>query len=305
MTSTSWAWNHGKKSLFTAERMPLALKVMIRMAALRGKASMIRAAPPGCRSTLAPPAATNALRQARTHLLSAYDAPGTARLVHCDTIFHSQRVSFRLGVLGGPRRTNHHLERTMLVRTGVFASVLVALGLALPTAAQGGDQLRSLQLSTADAASITAPIHYDEDPAMLARLKAEEAQLTAIRAAFPPLFAQAYEQYPQIPKGVLEAIAYSQSRWLPLKADAGHGENHHHMPTAHGVMGLYGGEGFTDQLAQASGLLGVPAEVIARDDRYNILAAAALLAREIDAERGNRRSSKAAPDAEDIVPALV
>lgn len=193
----------------------------------------------------------------------------------------------------------------MLVRTGVFASVLVALGLALPTAAQGGDQLRSLQLSTADAASITAPIHYDEDPAMLARLKAEEAQLTAIRAAFPPLFAQAYEQYPQIPKGVLEAIAYSQSRWLPLKADAEHGENHHHMPTAHGVMGLYGGEGFTDQLAQASGLLGVPAEVIARDDRYNILAAAALLAREIDAERGNRRSSKAAPGAEDIVPALV
>lgn len=192
----------------------------------------------------------------------------------------------------------------MLVRTSVFASVLVALGLALPAAALGGNPDRLPQLSINDAASITASVHWDEDPAMLARLKAEEVQLSAIRAAFPPLFAQAYAQYPQIPEGVLEAIAYSQSRWLPLAADTDHGENHHHMPTAHGVMGLYGGEGFTDQLAQASALLGVPADVIAGDDRYNILAAAALLAREIDADRGNRRGAKAAPAPEDIAPAL-
>ncbi|NLB13676.1 MAG: hypothetical protein GX826_06645, partial [Gammaproteobacteria bacterium] len=118
----------------------------------------------------------------------------------------------------------------MLVRTGVFASVLVTLGLALPAAALGGNPDRLPQLSINDAASTTTSVHWDEDPAMLARLKAEEVQLSAIRAAFPPLFAQAYAQYPQIPEGVLEAIAYSQSRWLPLAADTDHGENHHHMP---------------------------------------------------------------------------
>ncbi len=165
----------------------------------------------------------------------------------------------------------------MVGRTRVFASVALALGLAVPAFAQ------------------------IEDPALLAHLKAEEAQLVSIRAAFPPLFAEAYARYPQIPAGVLEAIAYSQSRWLPLTRDPGH-ENHHHMPSAWGVMGLYGGEGFTDQLAQAEVLIGVPAERIASDGRYNILAAAALLAREIDADQVGKRGGT--PDLASIAPAL-
>lgn len=122
----------------------------------------------------------------------------------------------------------------------------------------------------------------DEDAALAARLHAEEAGLVAQRAAYPALFAQAYARYPQIPAGVLEAIAWSQTRWLPPVAQRA-GDNHHHMPTAHGVMGLYGGEGFTDQLADAAALLGAPPGRIADDARYNILGAAALLAREIDA----------------------
>ncbi|MCX7562103.1 peptidoglycan recognition family protein [Xanthomonadaceae bacterium XH05] len=188
----------------------------------------------------------------------------------------------------------------MLVRTGVFASVLVALGLALPAAAQGGLP----QLPAAEQTPITALGHkQDEDPSMLARLKAEEAVLIAIRSDFPALFAEAYSRYPQIPTGVLEAIAYSQTRWMPLAVEAGHNENHHHMPTAHGVMGLYGGEGFTDQLSQAAALLGVPADRIAKDNRYNILGAAALLAQEIDGERRGRRA-KAAPALEDLTGAL-
>lgn len=165
----------------------------------------------------------------------------------------------------------------MVGRTHVFASMALALGFAFRVIAQ------------------------DEDAALLAHLKAEEAQLVSIRAAFPPLFAEAYARYPQIPAGVLEAIAYSQSRWLPLAGDPGH-ENHHHMPTAWGVMGLYGGEGFTDQLARAEALIGVPAERIASDPRYNILAAAALLAREIDADQVGKRGGT--PDVASIAPAL-
>lgn len=165
----------------------------------------------------------------------------------------------------------------MFVRTRLLASALAALGIVSPVAAQV------------------------EDVDLLKRLQVEEVELLGVRAAFPPLFAEAYAQYPQIPTGVLEAIAYSQSRWLPLKAGPGH-ESHHHMPTAHGVMGLYGGEGFTDQLAQAEALIGVPAEVIAGSDRHNILAAAALLAREIDADGLGKRGGT--PDVAAIAPAL-
>ena len=188
----------------------------------------------------------------------------------------------------------------MLVRTGVFASVLVALGLVLPNVAQGGNSERLSHLSTVEQASDP---WQGEDPATLARLKAEETALIAIRSDFPTLFAEAYSHYPQIPSGVLEAIAYSQTRWMPLSAKAGHDENHHHMPSAHGVMGLYGGEGFSDQLSRASTLIGVPADLIASDSRYNILAAAALLAREIDADSRSRRSKGAAMP-EDISDAL-
>ncbi|NZA25597.1 N-acetylmuramoyl-L-alanine amidase [Luteimonas sp. SJ-92] len=51
------------------------------------------------------------------------------------------------------------------------------------------------------------------------------------------------------------------------------------MPAAYGVMGLYAGDGFADQVGEAAALLGVPAERIKADPATNILAAAALLDR--------------------------
>ncbi|MCW5578131.1 MAG: N-acetylmuramoyl-L-alanine amidase [Dokdonella sp.] len=146
----------------------------------------------------------------------------------------------------------------MRVRTLLSVGVVVACALAAPAFAQG------------------------DDAALAARLQAEEVQLVAQRAAYPALFAEAQARYRQIPAGMLEAIAWSQTHWSPAPPTRA-GDNHHHMPTAYGVMGLYGGEGFADQLADAAALLGVPASRIASDDRYNILGAAALLAREIDA----------------------
>lgn len=164
-------------------------------------------------------------------------------------------------------------------------------------------QLRIRLLAGAVMACVLGlPAHAQVDDADLPkRLQAEEAELVSIRAAFPPLFAEAYARYPQIPKGVLEAIAYSQSRWMPLADEKGI-EKHHNMPTAWGVMGLYGGEGFTDQLGEAEKLLGVAREVIATDARWNIMAAAALLAREIDADAIGKRGGT--PDVASIVPAL-
>src|SRR5690606_12774558 len=62
---------------------------------------------------------------------------------------------------------------------------------------------------------------------------------------------------------------------------AGDMHDHHHMPTAHGVMGLYAGEGFADQVGEAAALLAVPAERVKRDPATNIMAAAALLGRQL------------------------
>lgn len=120
------------------------------------------------------------------------------------------------------------------------------------------------------------------DATLAAQLQKEEQDLRAARADLPKLFAQAYAAYPQIPNGVLEALAYTQSRWLPLAPEPQH-QAHHHMPGAWGVMGLYGGEGFTDQLGEAAQLLAIDRHRIATDDGLNILAAAALLAREMGA----------------------
>lgn len=124
----------------------------------------------------------------------------------------------------------------------------------------------------------------DADPSALeAQWPTDEAALRAMRGELPAHFAEAYALHPQIPEGLLEAIAYSQSRWMPLVPDA-QADAHLHMPGAYGVMGLYGGDGFTDQLGEAASLTGLSVAQIARDSRSNILAAAALLAREISAE---------------------
>ncbi|SOD50879.1 N-acetylmuramoyl-L-alanine amidase [Pseudoxanthomonas wuyuanensis] len=139
------------------------------------------------------------------------------------------------------------------------------------------------------------------DPALATRLQTEENRLRPQRAEFASHFRQAYARYPSIPAGTLEAIAYVQSRWMHLAPDpAAHGGNHHHMPQAYGVMGLYQGEGFADQVGEAARLLGVPASRVAEDPLTNVLGAAALLDREIRAG-----STQLNPASDEIAPALM
>lgn len=125
----------------------------------------------------------------------------------------------------------------------------------------------------------------------------EEAKLSQARQAYPQHFADAYAQYPSIPKGVLEAIAFVQSRWVNLQPTA-YTAPHQHMPQAHGVMGLYHGQGFRDQVQEAALLLGVDAEQVLKDEQTNILAAAALLDQLI------QQQGKAPADAESMVSVI-
>lgn len=142
---------------------------------------------------------------------------------------------------------------------------------------------------------------------LAAQLDAEEAARAPQRQAFRQYFRQAYARYPSIPAGTLEAIAYVQSRWQQLQPDPRRqmqAEAHHHMPAAHGVMGLYAGQGFADQVSEAARLLGVPAEQVRRDARSNVLSAAALLDREIRKDQpAASRVQPATP--ESIRPALM
>lgn len=120
------------------------------------------------------------------------------------------------------------------------------------------------------------------EPGLAQHLQQEEALLRAERAPYSGYFARAYRAYPSIPRGTLEAIAFVQSRWHHI-APREHEpmDGHHHMPRAYGLMGLYAGEGFADQVGEAAALLGVPASRVIEDAATNVLAAAALLDRQL------------------------
>lgn len=121
--------------------------------------------------------------------------------------------------------------------------------------------------------------HVDREELRQAqRLDREELALVEARAQFRRDFAAAYARYPNLPEGVLEALAFVQSRWLHVDHDEAH-PAHQHMPRAWGVMGLYAGEGFQDQVGEGARLLGVDRRLVIDDPATNILAAAALLDR--------------------------
>ncbi|MEH6417758.1 N-acetylmuramoyl-L-alanine amidase [Pseudomonas sp. CGJS7] len=136
------------------------------------------------------------------------------------------------------------------------------------------------------------------DPALTQSLKSAQNALRVERAHYPSYFRQAYARYPSIPAGTLESMAYVASRWQHLRPAASDAAGNREMPRAYGVMGLYHGEGFADQVGEAARLLGVPESRILNDASSNILAAAALLDREIG------RAGGKAGDAEALRPAL-
>lgn len=181
-------------------------------------------------------------------------------------------------------------------------SAVIAATLAGPALAQSSARLP------------TTPILIDEtvsadEAQLLATLSQEERRLAPQRAAFVQHFRSAYRQYPAIPAGTLEALAFVQSRWMHMLPEHDHqDEAHNRMPAAWGVMGLYHGEGFADQVSEGARLLGVSTDKVRTDPLTNILAAAALLDAQIKRDHpqaGNLRTLKgAALSPEAIRPAL-
>ncbi len=163
----------------------------------------------------------------------------------------------------------------MKIRNSHGAVLLLSTALAAAGASAGESRIAQWDAGDDVAAA-------KQEAAMDERLRNEEVRLRAERAAYPAYFKRAYAAYPQLPRGTLEAIAYVQSRWQNVRADeSGAMADHGHMPAAHGVMGLYAGDGFADQVGEAAGLLGVPAERVRLDPATSIMAAAALLDRQL------------------------
>ncbi|MFD1296304.1 N-acetylmuramoyl-L-alanine amidase [Lysobacter gummosus] len=159
--------------------------------------------------------------------------------------------------------------------------------------------LAALLSPMAMAGKPAAAVDVLADPTLGPRLHAEQDALRAERAQYPAYFRQAYVRYPSIPAGTLEAMAYVASRWQHLRPAASDAGADKEMPRAFGVMGLYHGEGFADQVGEAARLLGVPESRVLNEASTNILAAAALLDREI--ARGGQGT---ALTAEALRPAL-
>lgn len=92
-------------------------------------------------------------------------------------------------------------------------------------------------------------------------------------------FQQSYQQYPSVPKGVLEAVAYTNTHIHHITHNAGDAENCMGMPGAYGVMGLIldGKNYFNNNLELVSNLSGVPVSEVINNPEKNILAYAAAL----------------------------
>lgn len=163
-------------------------------------------------------------------------------------------------------------------------------------------------LSAVITSLVTAPAFaqssINQVSALDAQLNNEEARLAPQRALYLRYFQQAYRRYPAIPSGTLEAIAHVQSRWSNLQPAATQDAEHLRMPPSWGVMGLYAGGGFANQVEEGARLLGVSADAVRRQPATNILAAAALLDAQIRQDFPNARRGNA-PSAEAIRPALM
>lgn len=183
------------------------------------------------------------------------------------------------------RARRRPLSRALCGRL-LSANQMSCLSLALSLACGFAVDAHAADTHAAERAS-AAP----QDPALAQRLRLEESLSRIDRQLYAGYFRQAYARYPSIPAGTLEAVAYVTTRWQHLQPDgAGYGEQHQHMPRAYGVMGLYHGEGFADQVGEGARLLGVPAQRVMRDPASNILAAAALLDRELRADAVDAKS---------------
>lgn len=107
-------------------------------------------------------------------------------------------------------------------------------------------------------------------------IRLEQNERYAERQLYKQLFSDAYGAYPTLPAGILEALAFVNSRWTNVQPDPH--EDPAHGPPTYGVMGLYAGDGnMADLVGEGAELLDVSREQVMRDPATNILAVAAIL----------------------------
>lgn len=84
-------------------------------------------------------------------------------------------------------------------------------------------------------------------------------------------FNEAYTLYPELPRGVLEAVAFTNTRFTNLSGDED--ESCVGMPHAYGVMGLMADSTgwFRNTLANISGISGLSEDIVRTDPRVQIL----------------------------------
>lgn len=87
-------------------------------------------------------------------------------------------------------------------------------------------------------------------------------------------FEEAYQQYPEIPRGVLEAVAFTNTHFNHITHVTGEEESCVGLPKAYGVMGLIldGKNYFNNNLELVARLSGFSKEEIVADPEKNILA---------------------------------
>lgn len=100
------------------------------------------------------------------------------------------------------------------------------------------------------------------------------AQSHLPKNSFETEFAFAYQQYPNIPKGVLEAVSYTMTRIKHIEPAI---ESCTGLPATYGVMGLTldGKNYFKNNLHYVAQVSGIPVNAIINDPQQNILAYAA------------------------------
>ncbi len=98
--------------------------------------------------------------------------------------------------------------------------------------------------------------------------------IDTIRNPFAIYFEEAYRLYPEIPKGILEAIAYTNTHFHHTTHAADEPESCTGIPQSYGIMGLMlDAKGvFRNNLITVSKLSGYSKQKIISDPRINILA---------------------------------
>ena len=93
-------------------------------------------------------------------------------------------------------------------------------------------------------------------------------------------FEKAYQQYPSVPRGVLEAVAYTNTHIQNITHNPNDEESCVGLPKYYGVMGLVadGKNVFRNNLSTVSQMSGISEKDIINDSEKNILAYAAAYA---------------------------